>query len=106
MNIDVTFHIVVGKYDKGKTYRMLVEHYYSSPQVERFKINGNGQKFIRMEKRLNIHKQPWKVIDGTVDLSNVEQSIQRDQVIAGANQAINAMVTWWKALLKHVENMK
>lgn len=41
-----------------------------------------------------------------VDLANVEQSIQKDQVITGAKQAINAMVTWWKALLKHAENME
>ena len=43
-----------------------------------------------------------------VDLAydnNDRQLIQKDQVILGANQAIHAMVIWWKALCHQAENM-
>ncbi len=51
---------------------MLVEHYYSSPQVERFKINGKNDRYILLEKRLSLHRQPWKIIEGQIDTSNIE----------------------------------
>lgn len=71
MNISVTFHIQLTLHKTGKRYRMLVEHYYSSPQVERFKIHGK-EKFILMEKLLDRHKQPWKITQGDFDLANVQ----------------------------------
>lgn len=46
---------------------MLVNHYYSSDQVERFKIEGRD-RWIKMEKRL-LHKgtgNGWKLIDGSI----------------------------------------
>jgi hypothetical protein len=72
MNISVTFHITVDVFRSGKKYRMLVEHYYSSPQVERFKINGKNDRYILLEKRLSLHRQPWKIIEGQIDTSNIE----------------------------------
>lgn len=72
MNISVSFHITVSVYRSGKKYRMLVEHYYSSPQVERFKVHGKNERFILLEKRLNLHRQPWKIIEGQIDTSNIE----------------------------------
>lgn len=74
MNISVTFHISVSHRKTGKTFRMLTEHYYSSPQVERFKINGKNDRFILMEKRLDNHRQPWRIVEGEIDSSNVEQT--------------------------------
>lgn len=74
MNIAVTFHIEVRAYQTNTSYRMLVEHYYSSPQIERFKINGKGERFIKMEKRLSVHKQPWKIIEGEIAPENVKQA--------------------------------
>jgi hypothetical protein len=74
MNISATFHIEVKVFRTGKKYRMLVDHYYSSAQVERFKIHGKNERFVLMEKRLSLHKQPWKILEGTIDTSNVEQA--------------------------------
>src|SRR5687768_2775072 len=76
MNINVTFHIVVDIYKKGK-YRMLVEHYYSSDQVERFKVKGKNDKYILMEKRLDLHRQPWKMLDLDIsDSSDIKATTQ------------------------------
>ena len=51
------FHILVDTAAKGK-FRMEVEHYYSSSEVERFKINGKNGRYILMEKRLKLNGQP------------------------------------------------
>ena len=74
MNISVTFHIQVNIYSTGKKYRMLVDHYYSSEQVERFKIHGKNERYVLMEKRLYLHRQPWKILEGKIDTTNIEQS--------------------------------
>lgn len=46
-----------------------------------------------------------KEYDFYANEKNEEQLIDKKNVIIGANQAINAMVVWWKALLKQAENM-
>ena len=72
MNISIKFHIVTAVFGTGKTFRFLVEHYYSSDQVERFKVFGKEERFVGMEKRLQINKQPWRIIEGDIDTTNVE----------------------------------
>jgi len=62
------FHIVVDVKDKGR-FRMEVEHYYSSKEVERFKIKGKNDRHILMEKRLRLKRQPWKVTK--MDINNI-----------------------------------
>jgi len=85
MNINVTFHIVVDVYKNGKLtkYRMLVDHYYSSDQVERFKVHGKNDKHILMERKLNVHKQPWKLLNMDIsgnDIKSITQSIRDIQL--------------------------
>ena len=72
MEISITFHIVTMVFGTGKTFRLLVEHYYSSDQVERFKVFGKNERYVAMEKRLQIHRQPWRIIEGDIDTSNIE----------------------------------
>jgi hypothetical protein len=72
VNISIKFHIATMVFGTGKTFRLLVEHYYSSDQVERFKVFGKNERFVAMEKRLQIHKQPWKIIEGNIYTTNVE----------------------------------
>jgi len=43
---------------------------------------------------------------GSASESLNEQLIRKNLVINGANQAIDAMIVWWKALLTQTENMK
>jgi hypothetical protein len=69
-----TFTIGVSLWNSSKRYRMTVDHFYSSDQVERFKIHGKNDRFIIMEKRLNIHKQPWKVTEGDFNPENIQQT--------------------------------
>ena len=72
MNISATFHIEVTT-PKGK-FRMEVEHYYSSPQVERFKIKGKNDRHILMEKRLELKRQPWKVTKVDINTGNYQEA--------------------------------
>lgn len=74
MNISVTFHISVKTWNTQKVYRMLVEHYYSSVQVERFRIKGKNDREILLEKRLTVHKQPWKIIQGNIETTDIKQA--------------------------------
>jgi hypothetical protein len=74
MNISVTFTISIVAYNPYKKYQMRVEHYYSSVQVERFRIAGKDERVIELEKRLALNKQPWKIVKGDIDTSNVERS--------------------------------
>ena len=74
MNINVTFHIHVRQWQSTKLFKMLVEHYYSSVQVERFRIKGKGDREVLLEKRLNVHKQQWKIIKGEIDTNDIQQS--------------------------------
>lgn len=67
-----SFHIMVETKTKGK-FRMEVEHYYSSPQVERFKIKGKNDRYILMEKRLELKRQPWKVTKIDINTSNYQE---------------------------------
>lgn len=53
---------------------MLVEHYYSSVQVERFRIKGKGDREIVMEKRLNINNQPWKIVQGNIQSTDIQEA--------------------------------
>lgn len=73
MNISVSFHITVRQHPTLDHYRMLVEHYYSSPEVERFKVNGAGGKFVAMEKILMEHGGRWQVIGGDFAIKNYER---------------------------------
>lgn len=73
MNINVTFHITVATKTKGRS-RLEVEHYYSSPQVERFKIKGKNDRFLLMEKRLELKRQPWKVTKVDINTTNYEEA--------------------------------
>lgn len=73
MNINVTFHISVDVPKKGK-FRMEVEHYYSSPQVERFKIKGKNDRYILMEKRLSLKRQPWKITKIDLTSTNYQEA--------------------------------
>lgn len=52
---------------------MEVEHYYSSPQVERFKIKGKNDRYILMEKRLELKRQPWKVTKVDITTTNYQE---------------------------------
>lgn len=53
----------IGFHSEKHFYRMKVEHYYSSSQVERFKILGKGERFLLMEKRiLESSNRAWKII--------------------------------------------
>lgn len=52
---------------------MLVEHYYSSPQVERFRIKGKNDREVLMEKRLNVNKQQWKV-SGIINTNDIKEA--------------------------------
>jgi hypothetical protein len=74
MNISIKFHITIMVFGTNKTYKLLCEHYYSSDQVERFKVFGKNDRYVAMEKRLNIHKQPWRILEGDIDLANVEMA--------------------------------
>ena len=67
------FHILVTTAAKGK-FRMEVEHYYSSPEVERFKINGKNGRSLLMEKRLKLKRQPWKVTKIDVNSINYQEA--------------------------------
>ena len=73
MNINVTFHITVDTKTKGR-FHMEVEHYYSSPQVERFKIKGRNNRFILMEKRLELKRQPWKITKIDINSTNYQEA--------------------------------
>lgn len=73
MNINITFHISVDTKTKGR-FRMEVEHYYSSPQVERFRIKGKNDRYILMEKRLELKLQPWKVTHVDINTSNYQEA--------------------------------
>jgi hypothetical protein len=73
MNIDVTFHISVDTKSKGR-FRMEVEHYYSSPQIERFRVNGKNDRYILMEKRLDLKRQPWKVTKVDINTTNYQEA--------------------------------
>ena len=68
-----SFHIIVDVKDKGR-FRMEVEHYYSSSQVERFKIKGKNDRYILMEKRLDLKRQPWKVTKVDINTSNYQEA--------------------------------
>ncbi|TWI83281.1 hypothetical protein IQ13_1389 [Lacibacter cauensis] len=68
-----SFHIMVETKTKGK-FRMEVEHYYSSAQVERFKIKGKNDRYILMEKRLDLKRQPWKVTKVDINTSNYQEA--------------------------------
>ena len=72
MNISDRFHIDVTT-AKGK-FRMEVEHYYSSLQVERFRITGKNDRHILMEKRLELKRQPWKLTKVDINSSNYQQA--------------------------------
>lgn len=72
MNISVSFHIEISTRKRGR-FRMEVEHFYSSEQVERFKINGKN-RFIIMEKRLALNRQPWKITEGQFNTSDIEET--------------------------------
>lgn len=74
MNISVTFHITIRTWNTRKLYRMLVEHYYSSVQVERFRIKGKGDREIVMEKKLNINSQPWKITQGDIQSADIQEA--------------------------------
>ena len=53
---------------------MEVEHYYSSPQVERFKIKGKNDRHILMEKGLELKRQPWKVTKLDINTDNYQEA--------------------------------
>lgn len=72
MNIRSSFHIEV-RTAKGK-FRTEVEHYYSSPQLERFKIKGKNDRHILMEKRLELKRQPWKVTKVDINTDNYQEA--------------------------------
>ncbi|MEJ8843863.1 hypothetical protein WG954_15840 [Lacibacter sp. H375] len=72
MNINVSFYITVDTTTKGR-FRMEVEHYYSSPQVERFKIKGKSDRFILMEKRIELKRQKWKVTKAEINSTNYQE---------------------------------
>ena len=55
-------------------FRMEVEHYYSSPQVDRFKINGKNDRYILMEKRVELKRQPWKVTKVDINTTNYQEA--------------------------------
>jgi hypothetical protein len=63
MELNVWFDIIISKMQGGNRYKMRATHIWSSEQVERFKITG-GDRYILMEKRLDNHKQPWKITEG------------------------------------------
>ena len=67
------FHIIVTTAANGK-FRMEVEHYYSSPELERFKINGKNERYILMEKRRKLKRQPWKVTKIDVNSINYQEA--------------------------------
>jgi hypothetical protein len=73
MSSSNNFHIMIDVKDKGK-FRMEVEHYYSSPQVERFKIKGKNDRYILMEKRLELKRQPWKVTKVDITTTNYQEA--------------------------------
>jgi hypothetical protein len=73
MNINVTFRISVHTRTRGN-FNMEVEHYYSSPQVERFKIKGKNDRHILMEKRLELKRQPWKVTKVDINTTNYQEA--------------------------------
>lgn len=72
MNISVSFHIQISTRKRGR-FRMEVEHFYSSDQVERFKIHGKN-RFIIMEKRLAVKRQPWKITEGQFNTSDIQEA--------------------------------
>gem|GEM_PF-2292440 len=66
MEINVTFDIVVQA--TYGTFKMQVNHIYSSDQVERFVVTG-GDKQLKMEKRRNVparHASGWKITQGDI----------------------------------------
>lgn len=73
MTIAVTVHISVRTWNTRQVYNMLVEHYYSSEQVERFRIKGKDREIL-LEKRLTEHRQPWKITKGNIDTTNIERT--------------------------------
>ena len=77
MNINVKFHISVHTKTRGR-FRMELEHYYSSPQVERLKIKGKNDRHILMEKRLDLKRQPWKVTKVDINTTNYQPATNRD----------------------------
>jgi hypothetical protein len=73
MSSNATFHIIIDTKVKGR-FRMEVEHVFSSPQVERFKIKGQNNRFVLMEKRLNLKRQPWKVTQLEMSSTNYTEA--------------------------------
>lgn len=53
---------------------MEVEHYYSSSRLERFKIKGQNNRYILMEKRLEVKRQPWKITKIDIDTIDYEEA--------------------------------
>lgn len=58
--ISVMFQIVIPSLPRN--YRMMVEHFYTSDQVERFRIQGKEKQMI-IEKRLK-ESRKWKILEG------------------------------------------
>lgn len=63
---------------------MRTAHIYSSEQVERFKVFGKDERFIMMEKRLSLHRQPWKITSGNIAISNIQEAAMAVQYIQEA----------------------
>jgi hypothetical protein len=75
MNINVTFRITVHTRTRGN-FHMDVVHFYSSDQVERFKIKGKNDRYVILEKRLDVKRQPWKLVEGTFNPQNIQEAAQ------------------------------
>ena len=73
-NLSENFQIQVTVYPENKIHRLAVNHFYTSPQAERFKIHGRNNRFIILEKRVEGRKQSWKMIEGTITAANLEQT--------------------------------
>jgi len=74
VNISVSFHITISTRKRGR-FRMEVEHFYTSVQVERFKIKGK-ERFIMMEKRLALKRHPWKITKGQFNTTDVQEAAE------------------------------
>lgn len=55
---------------------MEVVHFYSSDQVERFKVKGKNDRYVILEKRLELKRQPWKLVEGTFNPQNIQEAAQ------------------------------
>ena len=59
---------------KQKEYAFKVSLYHDSAQVQRFLLQIKGNE-MRLEKRLNLHRQPWRLLSATFEFKAADAGV-------------------------------